>query len=213
MMNEMDGMKTKKRRARNFLHLFHPLYHCCLAVRRRSLTKRSFLLLCVPALSLWSLSCTQVAQDLGLQAPPPDIERRKGPTGTADSPVTLNPFEKYQLVMAAGECRYFSMKIPERWYWKVFLTSVNKEPRFGKLTAEISGGPLAWAKLPGVASTQSYELHQEGTQGVVGVGNLGPTRTALLKLCQQGAPLQVTLVSEVSSSAQLIAPKPKSTDQ
>src|SRR5260221_3113075 len=76
-------------------------------------------LLSVVALSL--SSCAEVAKDMGLDEVP-DFEQRAGLAGTQDNPAVLDPFKKYNLVMAANECRFFTMKVPERWYSKINFT-------------------------------------------------------------------------------------------
>src|SRR6185503_5388581 len=69
-------------------------------------------------------SCAEVARDMGIDDSP-DIELRSGPMGSQSNPSPLDPFKRYDLIMAANECRFFAMKVPERWFWKVYLTGAN----------------------------------------------------------------------------------------
>ena len=152
-------------------------------------------------------SCAEVARDMGLEEVP-DIQLRAGLSGTEDHPATLDPFKKYNLVMAANECRFFHMKVPEHWYWKVYLTVANrKQAQRGTLKAEISQTTPPWGALPNTDFKKDFELDRgEGLQAVLGIGNNSPTRTALLHLCQSGAPLYITIESEVSTNGQLLGP-------
>src|ERR1039458_9059623 len=47
-------------------------------------------------------SCAEMAKDMGLDEEP-DIQQRAGLTGTAANPAVLDPFKKYNLVMAGNE--------------------------------------------------------------------------------------------------------------
>jgi hypothetical protein len=158
------------------------------------------------ALSLGLSSCGGLTRDIGLDNPT-DLQQREGPTGTLDNPTPLDPFQRYDLVMAANECRYFTMKVPTKWYWKVFLTVANRsDTRRGKLTAAIAPVKPDWSPLPATSFNKSFDLGREGVQVVLAVGNDGPDRQALLQLCQDGAPLHITLQSEVSGTQVLIGP-------
>lgn len=169
-------------------------------------------LLLFAGLSLMALSlasCAEVARDMGLSNPT-DLEQRVGPTGTADQPAALDPFEHYDLVLAADECRYFAMKLPNKWYWKIYLTVANRdETRRGKLDALILPVNPPWGTLPACVVDKTFDLEREGVQAVLGIGNNGPDRPAILKLCQRGAPLHVTIQSEVSSTSSLLGPDAK----
>ncbi len=157
-------------------------------------------------------SCAEVARDMGLSNPT-DIEQRVGPTGTPDQPAALDPFERYDLVLAADECRYFAMKLPNKWYWKVYLTVANRdESRRGRLDALILPINPPWASLPACVLNKTFTLEREGVQAILGIGNNGPDRPAVLKLCQQGAPLHVTIQSEVSSTSSLLGPDAREPD-
>ena len=165
---------------------------------------RFWLFLSVVALSL--CSCAGIAKDVGLEEAP-DIEQRSGVGGTEANPFPLNPFQKYEMVMAAGECRFFTMEVPSRWYWKVTLTAANQEQaRRGSLKAEIAPSNPPWIPLPATSLSKSFDLGREGISAVLAMGNTGPTRMALLRLCQDGAPLHLTLQCQVSATDALIAP-------
>jgi hypothetical protein len=156
-------------------------------------------------LLLFTGSCAAL-QDIGLTHAP-DIDQRTGLTGTLQHPGVLDPFQKYQLVMAANECRYFKVKIPKRWSWKAFLTVVNRDVKErGRLTAEIGPNQPPWSPVSGTVFGKFFDLGHESVQAVLGVGNLLPDRVALLKLCQEGPPLRITIESQVSSGAKLMGP-------
>jgi len=162
----------------------------------------------VLALALLGLSsCAEVAKDMGLDVPS-DAEQRTGPAGTENEPVFLDPFQKYDFVMAANECRFFMMPVPEKWYWKIFLTADNRDAkRKGKLSAEMVPVNPTFAPLQDCVMSKNFQLAREGVQAVLGVGNNLPKRPAMLKLCQEGAPLHVVISSQVSTTTGLIGPK------
>jgi len=167
---------------------------------------RLALCLCVSVVILSLSSCSEVVSDIGLEQVP-DIQQRKGPTGTVDQPAVLDPFKRYDLVMAANECRFLTITVPSQWYWKVFLTVANREEnRRGRLDAEFLQVNPPWSSVPASAFSKSFDLGREGVQAVLGVGNTGPDRPALLRLCQQGAPLLVTIESQVSAAVTLLGP-------
>jgi hypothetical protein len=164
----------------------------------------------LPVLSLFLLalsSCADISKEVG-SGSKSDVEVREGITGTEQNPAVLDPFTKYEMVMTGGECRYLVMKIPSRWYWKAFITAADRdETQKGHLEAEIAQGNPAWAPLPGTLFKKDFNLNRgEGDQAVLAAGNSGPDRLALLKLCQDGAPLIVTLQSEISATGALLAP-------
>ena len=106
-----------------------------------------FRILIAAVLLLGLSSCSEMAKDIGLDHVP-DLQQRSGPVGTLDNPAVLDPFKKYDFVMAADECRFFMMKVPEKWYWKIFLTAVNREDdRKGKLATEIIPVNPPWGPL------------------------------------------------------------------
>src|SRR5579859_6763783 len=118
----------------------------------------------IAACALLSLcSCAEISKDVGLDEVP-DIEQREGPTGTLDQPFALDPFQKYNLVMAAHECRYFQMKLPEKWYWKVAVTVVNREAEHGRLTARILPPKTPWNPLMNLGTEKNFELGRESIQ-------------------------------------------------
>jgi hypothetical protein len=163
-------------------------------------------LLMAASLLLFLGSCAQLSQDIGLTQAP-DLEQRKGLTGTLQHPGTLDPFQKYQIVMAANECRYFKMKVPQGWFWKAYLTVVNRDrKKHGRLTAVIGPSRPAWSPLKGIFFDKTFELGHESIQAVLGVGNLLPARTAILELCQEGPPLRITIESQVSPEGKLMGP-------
>src|SRR5579872_4017543 len=116
-------------------------------------------------------SCEEVAKDMGLEDVP-DLQMRAGLTGTQDNPASLDPFKKYYLVMAANECRYFTMKVPEHWYWKIYLTAANRKTGDrAHLEAEIAQTDPPWAALPATSFKKSLDLNEGGIQVALGVGN------------------------------------------
>jgi hypothetical protein len=144
----------------------------------------------------------------------PDIEQREGPRGTLNDPAILDPFQKYSLVMAAGECRFFQMKLPQQWYWKLSVTVDNRQagPR-GKLRIRILPTNPPWSPLAFFKNEKIFELGRESIQGVIGVGNKDSTRIAILQLCQEGPPLRVTLESQVANVSEMMSPPKKDDDQ
>jgi hypothetical protein len=149
-------------------------------------------------LSLGLTSCRTLGTDLGF-VHLTDIQQREGPTGTLAQPAPLDPFKSYDLVMAANECRYFQMNLPQGWYWKLFVTAVNRsKDTSGVLKAGLLPSTPAWAAVPLCLSQKEFDLKTEGEEEVLGVANQGPTRPAVLELCQEGSPIRVTLKSEVS---------------
>ncbi len=168
--------------------------------------KKMFLVvLSVAALGL--SSCAGVGQEMGLETVP-DIEQRAGLMGTQDNPAVLDPFKKYTLVMAANECRFYTMKVPEGWFWKIYLTAGTRETtRQGRLKAEIIPANPPWAPLPDCVFAKDFQLKREGIQALLGLGNEKAGRPALLRFCQEGAPVRITIESQVSSNSQLMGPK------
>jgi len=176
------------------------------------MNSRSCFFLLMATVPFFLASCAEVAKEMGLENPT-DLEMRSGPMGTPAEPVTLDAFKKYPLVLAGEDCRYLILKVPSQWYWKVFLTVDNRDfDRNGRLTADFARPQPPWGKLPNVDMAKIFILHREGVQGVVGVGNKDEPRYALLRLCQEGAPLKVTLQSEVSSIGGLLGPDKKPKD-
>ncbi|HUO57532.1 MAG TPA: hypothetical protein VMV05_05085 [bacterium] len=152
------------------------------------------------------VSCAGVARDLGMEVVP-DVEMRQGITGTQQNPAILDPFKKYHLVMSANECRFFAMKVPEKWYWKVYLTAANHvRDRQGHLEAKIAPADPPWSPLPDADFQKKFNLDVEGMQAVLGVGNGQGTRMAFLKLCQDGAPLDISIESQISATNELMVP-------
>lgn len=151
-------------------------------------------------------SCSSIARDVGLEEGT-DLEQRSGVGGTADNPFPLNPFKRYYLVMSGGECRFFTMEVPSAWFWKITLTAANREQdRRGSLRAEIAQSNPPWTPLPASSMSKNFDLAREGVGAVLAVGNTGPTRLALLRLCQDGAPIHVTLQSQIFSTGALLGP-------
>jgi hypothetical protein len=172
---------------------------------RRSIF-RIFLSLCACVAALGLSSCAEVAKDMGLDQPT-DVEQRSGLTGTSDNPATLDPFQQYDLVMAANETRFFQLKVPSGWFWKVYLTAANRDDtRHGHLWAQIAPSTPQWQPLIGAYFAKSFDLGREGEQTQLAVGNDGPARYAVLVLRQQGAPLHITLQSQVSATKELMGP-------
>src|SRR5579883_1988568 len=170
------------------------IYPCLSAFIRGKNGLLFFLLLSVVGMGL--CSCFWVDRDLGL-VQVPDLQQREGITGTQNNPTPLDPFRRYDLVMAANECRFFTMKVPAKWYWKIYLTADNREDaRRGTLSAEIAPADPPWAPLPATSFSKNFDLSgREGLQAVLAVGNTQGDRLASFKLCQDGAPLHVTIQS------------------
>lgn len=152
-------------------------------------------------------SCSGIARDMGIEETS-DLEQREGTTGgSMDNPQPLDPFKRYDIVLSANECRVYSLKIPSKWSWKVSLTVANRtDGRRGRLTADILPKEPSWGELAGCYSSKSFDLGREGSQVLLGIGNPGEDRVAFLKLCQDGAPLKVTMTSQISASKALLGP-------
>ncbi len=189
-------MKVLKK---NFAYLCSSVFIC----GKRGLL--FFSLLSVVSLGL--VSCFGLDRDMGL-VKVPDLQQRSGITGTQADPAPLDPFKRYDLVMAADECRFFSMKVPSKWYWKIYLTVANREDmRRGSLRAAIASATPPWSPLPATSFNKSFDLGgREGDQVVLAVGNTQDDRLAYLQLCQTGAPLHITIQSEVSATSALMGP-------
>lgn len=169
--------------------------------------RRICVYLCASVVLMTLPSCFGLDRDMGF-VQVPDLQQRDGITGTEDNPTPLDPFKRYDLVMAANECRFFTMKVPSKWYWKVYLTAANREEnRRGSLAAEIAPANPAWAPLPATSFGKNFDLAgREGLQAVLAVGNNQDDRLAYFKLCQDGAPLHITIQSEVSATHALLGP-------
>lgn len=169
--------------------------------------RRICVYLCASVVLLILPSCFGLDHDMGL-VEVPDLQQRDGITGTEANPTPLDPFKRYDLVMAADECRFFTMKVPSNWYWKIYLTAADREEnRRGSLIAEIASGNPPWSPLPGTAFKKNFDLGgREGLQAVLAVGNTQADRIATFRLCQTGAPLHITLQSEVSATHALLGP-------
>jgi hypothetical protein len=162
--------------------------------------------LCASGVIFGSVSCFGLDKDMGLTETP-DIQAREGAGGTLENPAPLDPFQRYDLVLAANECRVFSMKVPAKWSWSISLTVANREEaRRGKLTADIQGQEPNWLPLPGCYMSKTFDLSREGSEVRMGVGNPGDTKTINFQLCQTGAPLHVTLISQISATKALVVP-------
>ena len=173
-------------------------------MKNEKIPKFFLALLFITALGL--ASCEGLARDMGVSQPS-DLEQRAGVTGTEDNPTPLDPFKQYDLVMSGNECRYFSMQVPSKWFWKIFLTAANREDgRRGLLTAEIQQATPAWASLPGTNFHKTFDLGREGLQAVLAIGNNDSDRVAIFKLCQEGAPLHITIQSQVASTNVITSP-------
>ena len=165
-----------------------------------------FLCLCVSMVALGLSSCAGLARDMGIDHPS-DLQQRAGITGAIANPTPLNPFTTYDLVMAGNECRFFTMVVPSKWYWKVYLTVATRDDtRRGELTAAIQQTNPPWGVLPNIGTQKSFDLAREGLQAILGVGNPGEDRVALFQLCQQGAPVHITIASQISATRALMGP-------
>jgi hypothetical protein len=127
--------------------------------------------------------------------------------GTEAHPAVLDPFQKYELVMAANECRFFVVKVPANWYWKVYVTAASRREKVeGRLSASINQQDPPWASLPGTTFDKAMVLHSDGDQALLAVGNTAQTRYATLRLCQEGAPVYVNIESQTSTTTNLLGP-------
>lgn len=168
--------------------------------------------LCLLSVFLCLSSCAEMGRDMGIEDVT-EVEMRSGLTGTSAKPGVIDPFQKYELVMAANECRYFIMKVPHNWYWKVYVTAAcRKEAAEGRLSADISQLDPPWATLPGTTLSKDMILHHDGDQALLAVGNADQTRYAILRLCQEGAPVNVSIESQTSTTAGLLGPDSDNTD-
>ncbi len=147
----------------------------------------------------------------------PDIDQRRGVTGTEESPLPLNPLTKYKLVMAAGECRWFQVRVPKRWYWKVTLTAVCPDKRSGRLEASLDISDGGWKPVVPYETRKVFDLAGwsemgvrvgDSRQGVVAAANIGPERPLVLKICQSGAPVQALLEFQVSAFGDVLLAPP-----
>ena len=196
MEKDLNGMKILEK---IFIHLRLSAFIC----GKRGL----FFFLLLSVVSLGLTSCFGIDRDMGL-VEVPDIKQREGITGTEANPTPLDPFKQYDLVMAADECRFFTMKVPSNWYWKIYLTAADREEsRRGNLTAEIAPADPPWGAISGTVFKKNFDLAgREGLQAVLAVGNSQADRTATFRLCQDGAPLHITIQSEVSATKALLGP-------
>jgi hypothetical protein len=164
--------------------------------------------LCLSVVILFSGSCAEMARDMGIDGAT-DVQLRSGLTGTLNSPASLDPFKRYDLVMAANETRFFTMKVPAGWYWKVYVTAASrKENDEGRLSAIIAQTDPPWVPLEGTSFDKTMTLKNDGDQALLAVGNAVDTRYAVLRLSQEGAPVYVTIESQVSTTANLLGPNP-----
>jgi hypothetical protein len=174
--------------------------------------KRTFLYLGLVCGVFALSSCAEMARDMDIDGAT-DVQLRSGLRGTQKDPAELDPFKRYDLVMAANECRVFTMKVPTNWYWKVYITAAaRKENVESRVSATIEPSSPAWSSLPGTTFEKIMTLRQDGVQAVLAVGNANESREAELQICQEGAPANITIESQVSSTASLIGPDDDSTN-
>jgi hypothetical protein len=168
--------------------------------------------LCLSVVLLFSVSCAEMARDMGIDGAT-DVQLRSGLTGTQNNPASLDPFKRYDLVMTANESRFFTMKVPSGWYWKVYVTAASrKENAEGRLAADISQPDPPWSPLEGTSFDKTMVLKNDGDQALLAVGNTVQTRYAVLRLSQEGAPVYVTIESQVSTTTNLLGPNPSNSD-
>ncbi|HET9869245.1 MAG TPA: hypothetical protein VFR02_01930, partial [bacterium] len=136
----------------------------------------------------------------------PGAAGRQGLLGTQAAPAPLNPFKDYDLVMAGGEDRYFKMNLPAGWYWKLFVTAVDRSnDQKGTLTAALLPSVPPWQSLPLCRDQKQFNLKpKEGDQDVLGAANNGPDHPVVVELSQRGPPILVTLHSEISPLSGLL---------
>jgi hypothetical protein len=130
----------------------------------------------------------------------PEVERREGSGGPASLPEILNPFTTYRLVLAGDECRFFQMRVPSKWYWKLYVTAANEDKGMeSKLTAAFETSEEGWKPLVPLETHKEFPVADASSQAALGVANDGDDRMLTLKLCQNGSPVIVTLESQVSA--------------
>lgn len=155
------------------------------------------------------LSGCGVMVKLGIKRPP-DLEQRRGPVGHAGAPAVLNPFGTVSLVMAADECRVFKVRVPGGWYLKYLITVVNRRdgtPAY--LRAGFQVADPTWAEMSPYFLRKSFYIREGSSQAVVAVANQAKDRDVLFEICQEGPPVEVTLVPETSRVVQtLLLPRP-----
>jgi len=145
---------------------------------------------------LWG--CASAMKGVGL-ARKPDVERREGPGGPPGRPEILNPFTTYRMVLAGDECRFFQMRVPSKWYWKLYVTAANEDQGLeSKLTAAFETSDEGWKPLVPLETHKEFSVSDASSQAALGVANDGDDRMLTLKLCQNGSPVIVTLESQVS---------------
>jgi hypothetical protein len=147
-------------------------------------------------------------KEMGL-AQKSDLERRTGSGGSPNRPETLSPFVTYRLVMAGNECRFFQMRVPSKWYWKLYVTAANEETGVeANLTASFETSDGGWQPLVPLETHKEFPVADASSQAALGVANAGDDRMLTLKLSQNGAPIKVILESQVSAYGHAILEPP-----
>ena len=158
---------------------------------------------------VWALSgCASAMKDVGL-ARKTDPEMRSGPGGSPTKPQMLSPFENYRLVLAGNECRFFQIRVPAKWYWKLYVTASNEE--YGQeatLNASFDTSEGGWKPLPPLETHKEFAVAESSSQGALGVANDGDDRMLTLRLCQTGAPIKVVMESQVSAYGKALLEPP-----
>lgn len=138
-----------------------------------------------------------------------DSEMRSGAGGSAARPEVLNPFNAYRLVMADNECRFFQLRVPSHWCWKLFVTASNEDPgQEATLSASFDTSGGSWNPLVPLESYRDFTVTDASSQGALGVANGGADRVMTLRLCQKGAPVRVVLESRVSAYGEALLEPP-----
>lgn len=169
--------------------------------------EKPILALCLLALVL-STGCVKTLRSVGL-APKPDLEWRKGPGGDVANPETLSPFKTYRLVMAGDECRFFKVRVPSQWYWKLVVTaSAETEGLEAEVTAAFDLQGEGWEPLVPFENHKTFSVAQASSQAAIAVANTGVDRMLTLRLCQKGTPVKVVLSSQVSAFGEVLLAPP-----
>jgi hypothetical protein len=141
----------------------------------------------------------------------PDLEMREGSGVPPGRPETLSPFVTYRLVMAGNECRFFQMRVPSKWYWKLYVTASDQEwGAEADLNASFDTSSDGWQPLVPLETHKEFSVSDASSQAALGAANAGDDRMLTLKLCQSGAPIKIILESQVSAYGHALLQPPLS---
>lgn len=159
------------------------------------------------AAAVFGAACGPALRTAGLKEGPPE-SRRSGLMGFRHDPAPLNPFETTELVMAGDECRFYRLKVPSGWTWKLRLTAASRRPGVpAEVHARILPESPPWGEVPNAARERVLRLASGGTQVLLGVANPLGDRMAVLELCQVGGDVGLILESEVAPYRMPLLPR------